>query len=140
MVLQKRLETQVNPSTRFPDRLSGLSHGVPQQPTTPTFIAQQAPPVGLAVALPGQVAGPVDASREKLALVAELAVPAVAAPVWEHASNKFSPALASLPHINTTNGDSDMTDAAFENRNVCWLHDLTTPPPVRTSDIRPTVS
>lgn len=41
------------------------------------FIAQQATPVPLTVALPGGVAGPVDASRIDDAVVAELALPAV---------------------------------------------------------------
>lgn len=46
-----------------------------------TFIAQQAAPVPLAAALPGDVAGPVDASRKQLTFVTELALPAVVTPV-----------------------------------------------------------
>ncbi len=46
-----------------------------------TFITQQATPVPLAVALPGHVAGPVDASRIEHTFVTELALPAVVTPV-----------------------------------------------------------
>lgn len=52
------------------------------------FIAQQATPVPLAVALPGGVAGPVDASRIEHTLITELAPPAVATPAlpWDRAA------------------------------------------------------
>lgn len=49
--------------------------------TKHTFITQQASPVPLTIALPGTVASPVDASRVDDAFVAELPLPAVAAPV-----------------------------------------------------------
>lgn len=48
---------------------------------TPTFVAQQASPVPLAVALPGGLAGPVHTAGEDHAVVAELALPAELAPV-----------------------------------------------------------
>lgn len=56
--------------------------------TKHTFITQQASPVPLAIALPGTVAGPVDASGVDRAFVAELPLPAVAAPVrWSTRQN-----------------------------------------------------
>lgn len=45
-----------------------------------TFIAQQAPPVLLAAALPRLCAGPVDAARVRDALIAERTLPSVVTP------------------------------------------------------------
>ena len=45
-----------------------------------TFVTEQTSPVLLAGAMPGLVAGPVDAARVRQALVAERALPAVVTP------------------------------------------------------------
>lgn len=52
-----------------------------EQNLSRTFIAQQAAPVPLAVALPLAVAGPVDAAGVEHTFVAELTLPAVVTPV-----------------------------------------------------------
>lgn len=53
-----------------------------------TFIAQQASPVPLTVALPGDVASPVDTSRKKHTFITELALPAIATPVKHRCQNR----------------------------------------------------
>lgn len=105
-----------------PDRLSGLSHGVRSTDNTHLY----------------RTAGPPSWSRSCTARAgcrSRGRIPDKACtrrrtgpPSCSCTCLGTRQQLASLPHINTTNGDSDMTDAAFENRNMCWLHDLTPPP------------
>lgn len=59
-----------------------------------TFIAQQATPVPLAVALPLDVAGPVDASRVEHTFITELALPAVATPAKHRRINHVTHLLS----------------------------------------------
>lgn len=64
----------------------------------PTLVAVQAPPALLAVALPRQLAGPVDAAGVAVALVAALALPALVA--LAHAGSLAEAVLVAAPRTD----------------------------------------